>query len=228
MLTTLTRLFLLAFTLAFTSSLTHADPIVITSGSLSVNGLNGIPSYSFSGPNFSVTAVGHDFGNTGPASCFPCVSGQVISTNSIFGGSTLGSGTVMLNGITFNNVFLFGLITFTGPSIIIPETGLTNLTLTAPFTLSGPFGGCFGSQLTCETIVFSTQLSGTGIASIRFEGFVDSQNRLLYDFRNVTYTFTDATVPEPTSILLLTGGVAALVAGKRKLRASRRRLNSRP
>ena len=228
MLTTLTRLCLLAFTLVFTSSITHADPIVITSGALSVSGLAGIPVYSFSGQNFSVTAVGHDFGNTGPESCFPCVSGQVISTNSTYGGSTLGSGTVMFNGMTFNNISLLGVLTFTGPSIVIPQTNLTSLTLTAPFTLSGPFGGCFGSQLTCDSIVFSTQLSGTGVASIRFEGFVDSQNRILYDFRNVTYTFTNTAVPEPTSILLLTSGVAALVAGKRKLRSRRRRLNSRP
>ena len=128
----------------------------------------------------------------------------------------------MLNGMTFNNISLLGELTFTGPSIVIPQTNLTSLILTAPFTLSGSLGGCTGSELDCGTILFSTDVSGTGVATIRFEGFVDSQNRILYDFRNVAYTFTNTTVPEPASILLLTSGVAALVAGKRKLRASRR------
>ena len=217
MLTTLVRYSMLAFLLIFSSSLTRADPIVITSGSLSVSGLNGAPIYSFAGANFSVSALGQDFGAVGPA-CFPCLSGDVVSTNSSFAGITLGRGTVTINGTTFDNIFILGQLTFTGPDIIIPATNATSLTLTAPFMLSGFMAGCLEPQLVCQTIVFSTQVSGNGLASIHYEGLVDSQGHILFDFRNVTYTFTDTTIPEPSSILFLISGIAALVGAKLKTR----------
>ena len=223
MLKPLARFITLAFFLALTSSAIRANPIIITSGSLSVTGFAGIPSYSFSGANFSATAVGADFGNTGPASCFPCVSGNVISTNSTFAGSTLGHGTVTINGTTFSNVFIFGSLMFTGPSITMPVTGLANFTLTTPFTLSGSLGGCFGSQLSCDTVVFSTDVSGSGLASIQFQAFIDLQGQTLFQFQSITYTFNNTTVPEPASILFLTSGVAALAASKLRLRARARK-----
>lgn len=223
MLKPLARFITLAFFLALTSSAIHADPVVITSGSLSVTGFAGIPSYSFSGANFSATGVGADFGNVGPSSCFPCVSGNVISTNSTFAGSTLGQATVTFNGTTFSNVFIFGSLMFTGPSITMPVTDLASLTLTAPFTLSGFMAGCLGSQLSCDTVVFSTDVSGSGLASIQFQAFVDSQGQTWFQFQSITYTFNNTTVPEPASILFLTSGVAALAASKLRLRARARK-----
>jgi hypothetical protein len=215
MLTTLARFSMLAFLLTFSSSLTRADPIVITSGSVSVSGtFIGAPIYSFSGTNFSVIALGSEHGFIGPA-CISCVSGDVISTSSIFGD---GRGTVTINGTTFNNIFILGSLMFTGPTIIMPVTNSTSLTLTAPFTLSGFMEGCLETPLFCRTIVFSTEVSGSGLATIQYEGFVDSQGRTLFEFRNVTYTFTDTTIPEPSSILFLTSGIAALGAAKWKLR----------
>jgi hypothetical protein len=205
---------MLAFMLAVTSSLTHADPIVITSGSLSVSGFSGSPVYGFSGPNFSATGTGLEFGNTGPALCSPCVSGDVISPNSIFGGLALGFGTVTINGATFNNISIGGLLTFTGPGVIVPVTDSTSITLTTPFTLSGSIDGCLEPHLVCQTVVFSTAVSGSGIATIQLHGIVDSQGHVLFDFQSVTYSFTDTTVPEPASILFLTSGVAALAGAK--------------
>ena len=215
MLTTLARFSMLAFLLAFSSSLTRADPIIITSGSVSVSGaFIGAPIYNFSGTNFLVTALGSDHGLIGPA-CIECVSGDVISTNSIFGD---GRGTVTINGTTFNDIFILAQLTFTGPDIIIPATNSTNLTLTAPFTLSGFMAGCLEPLLFCQTVVFSTQVSGSGLATIQYEGLVDSQGRMFFRFQNVTYTFADTTIPEPSSMLLLTSGIAALVGAKFKAR----------
>jgi hypothetical protein len=216
---TLIRLCLLVFILVLTRSITHADPVVITSGFLSVTGFLGSPVYSFSGPGFSATALGADFGATGPANCFPCVSGNVISTSSNYVGQTLGRGTVTFNGVTFSNVFITGVLTFTGPTIVVPVTN-SSVTLTAPFILSGFMGGCVETHLVCQTTVFSTQVTGGGVASIQLEAF-DSQGRTLFEFRNVTYTFDSTTIPEPASILLLTSGLAALGAARVKRRARR-------
>ena len=215
---TLVRFSLLACLLTFTSSLTRADPIVITSGSVSVSGTSFAsgPTYNFSGTNFSVMALGSDHGNVGPA-CVQCVGGDVISTSSIFGDAR---GTVTINGMTFNDVFTVNLLSFTGPNVIIPVTDATTITLTAPFTLSGYMGGCLDPPYYCQMPVFSTQVSGSGLATIQYDEFIDWQGRRFFRFRDVTYTFTDTTTPEPSSILFLTSGIAALVAVKLKARRS--------
>ena len=215
MLKTLGRFSLLALLLTFSSSVTRADPIVIASGSVSVSGIAiGSPIYNFSGTNFSVMALGSEHGNIGPT-CIQCVSGDVISTSSVFGDA---GGTVTINGMTFNDVFTVGLLRFTGPDVIIPITDSTTLTLTAPFTFSGPMEGCLEPIFRCRIVVFSTQLSGSGLATIQLDEIIDPQGRRFFKFRNVTYTFTDTTVPEPSSILFLTSGIAALVAAKLKAR----------
>ncbi len=225
MLKTLAHLSMLAFMLAFSSSLTRADPIVITSGSLFASGLIGGPIYSFTGTNFSVTAIGGDSGFINARFCHPCVSGDAVSPNSRFEGVTLGRGTVTLNGRTFNNIFIGGSLMFTGPDIIMPVTEPTTFTLTTPFTLSGFLDGCLEPHLFCQTIVFSTEVSGSGLASIQFQAYLDFQGRTVIEYRNITYTFNDTTIPEPGSILLLTSGVAALVGAKLKLRAGARKTN---
>ena len=195
---------------------------MITSGSLSVARIYaGAPVYSFSGTNFSATGSGMDFGFTGPdVSCFPCVSGNVINTNSTFADVTLGVGTVTINGVTFEHLYMTGILMFTGPSIVVPATA-SSITLTAPFILSGTMEGCLEPHLYCHTIVFSTQVSGSGLATIELYAYPDPWlGRTLFDFRRVTYTFDDTTIPEPMSILMLTSGLAALGAAKLKLRAT--------
>ena len=48
---------LCAFIMLVITPSVQADPIVITSGSLTVVGLSGSPTYSISGANFSVTSL---------------------------------------------------------------------------------------------------------------------------------------------------------------------------
>jgi hypothetical protein len=71
---------LCAFVMLVITPSVQADPIVITSGSLTVTGLSGTPRYSISGENLSVTSVGGDSGNT--PNCLPCLPGQVVSVSS--------------------------------------------------------------------------------------------------------------------------------------------------
>jgi hypothetical protein len=215
---TFTRVCLLLFVVMLTPAISRADTVVITSGFFSVTGLSGSPVYIFAGTNFSATGSGSDFGFTGPEiSCFPCASGALINTNGNYVGVTLGQGTVALNGQTFNNIFISGILTFTGSPVIVPVTN-SSVTLFAPFTLDGSLNGCLESHLICQTIVFSTQVTGSGIASIQLQAFTDAQGQTLFFFRNVTYTFDNTAIPEPASILILTTGLAAFGVAKRKRR----------
>ena len=75
--------------------------------------------------------------------------------------------------------------------------------------------GCRLSDAECRTPVFSTQLVGSGIATIELSAFVELDGRVLFDFVSVNYAFN---VPEPISLLLLASGWAALGATKLKRR----------
>jgi hypothetical protein len=207
----------LLFIAVLTPSRVNADPIVVTSGFLSVTGAFAGPVYSFAGTNFAATGSGGDLGNTGPAvSCFVCTSGQSINTGSLFVGTSLGKGTVTINGSTFNNIFIAGQFGFSGSPVVVPVTLLSNITLTAPFTFSGTMIGCVESHLICQTQVFSTELIGSGVATIELQQFIDSLGNSTFAFRSVTYTFESAAIPEPTSMLFLMSGLAALGATKLK------------
>ncbi len=181
---------------AFTPSTTRADPIFITSGTLTVIGTGGGPTYSLSGNNFSSGGFSGDKGAVSVQNaCFPCSVGTVINVFAHFDGSGLGANHA-------------GNFTFTGPSITVPFS-LTNLTLTSPFEF-------FGNLITCQDNCFNTpavsnfSLVGGGTATIELIGGFTSNGTRIFTFRSITYKFE---VPEPTSMLLLGSGIAALAAG---------------
>ena len=214
----ITGLCALLFFVALTASTAQADPIVVNSGSLTVQSVFSGPAYGFAGNNFTATASGGDPGNPGPASsCFPCTTGQSISGSSLFVGTSLGIGTVTINGSNFN-VFINGQFQFSASSLIVPVTApdISIVTLTTPFSFAGTMIGCVETQLLCQTQVFTTQLIGNGIATIQLDHFLDGLGNSLFTFRNLTYSFESAAVPEPTSILLVISGLAALGGTKLK------------
>ena len=213
----LTGLCALLFIATFTPSI-HAEPIVVTSGSLTLPGFFSAPSYSFSGENFTVTGSGGEAGSTGPQTCFPCVSGNIINVNSSFGGSSLGQGSATINGMTFNTVVLGGQIQFSGSPLIVP-VATTSVTLTAPFTFSGTLFGCQVTPCIQQNAVFTTQLTGSGLAFIELRFFPESN---FFQHERTTYVFGPTEIPEPTSLLLLAGGLTALGGAKLKLKRLRR------
>lgn len=197
----------------FTPSTTNADPIVITGGFVFVPGLRG-PAYSLVGSNFGITAGAGDPGNTGPTRCMPCVAGDLIPVNSTYVGRSLGLGSAFVNGSFFNNILIRGVFTLTGDPFVVPNS-TSAVSITAPFLFSGAIVGCTLSDSDCRTPVFSTQLVGSGIATIELSALVDVDGRVLFEFVSVNYAFN---VPEPISILLLASGLAALGATKLKRR----------
>lgn len=205
---------LCAFLMLTLTPSVKADPIVVTSGSLSVTGITGGPRFSLFGENFSVDGGGEQ-GSNQAAQCFPCVSGNVIGLNGFFAGSSLGGGTITIDGTTFTNLVFAGTFVFTASAVIPAAT--TNISITAPFTFAGDIRGCefHGGPPDCSPgdSVFSTQLVGQGIATVQLDFFfVNASGNSLYGFNSITYNFQSAEVPEPMTITLLAAGLMGLGA----------------
>jgi hypothetical protein len=193
----LSALFMLLLIVAFTPSTTHADPIVITSGTLTVTGLVGGPRYTLSGNNFSASGGG-DRGALGLQAQAVFTTGSVVNVGANFVGSSLEP-----HG---------GFFIFTGPPITVPFS-LATLTITSPFEFSGTLLTCPGSCF-LGPVISRVDLVGSGTATFTalFSGLT-ANGTPIYTFGSITYNFE---VPEPASVLLLGGGLAALGAALRR------------
>jgi hypothetical protein len=205
---------------ALTPATATADPIVITSGTLSVTGLTGGPHFSLTGLNFAANGGGEQGSSTPQMLCAPCVSGDTISVAGFFGGSSVFH-SATLNGTFYPNVGLGGVLILTGPPIIVPNS-TSNLTLTSPFSLSGQLLLCPSNCGSSQPPFFTVDLVGSGTATVNLQIFFLPNGNPIFQFKSVTYDFqTPEPTPEPMSILLFGGGLLGLAAKLRRPRSRR-------
>lgn len=204
--------------LAAFASAARADTVVVTSGTLFANAVNGIDrpyTINFSGPNFSVTARGERFNAISPCPV-GCAAGALISGGGTAGGFFTPPGTIVHNGVVYAPTVtsLVSLI-FTTDFEVVPLSTDPVIFITTPFLMTGTLrGGVIGQP----GVTFDFSLSGQGTATIDLRRLADGT----YRTENITYTFAPAPVPEPATLLLLGTGLAGVGAAVRRRRAGRR------
>lgn len=195
----------------FTPAVTRADPLVVTSGTVTITGISGGPLGGLTGDNFSIGGLGGGVGSYTPQQCFPCSPGSTLGVNAFFGGSTLGAGSATINGTLFTNLGWGGQMFFTAGSIIVPSDQ-HDVTITVPFTFTATLNACSVNCVNNPTL-FTVQLVGSGIEILELD-FITVAGQPRFQFRQGTFQFEE--VPEPASILLLGGGLAILTAKLRR------------
>ena len=212
----------LLFACAVLPSVAGADPVRISSGFLSVDGLGDAGPFQLIGDNVNLSGFSQSH-TVGPSWCFPCEPGDTIELGTQYL-ADFGRATGTVDGTAYPGVMLAGPVIFSAPSIIAPSTP-GPFTVVRPFTFDATVRGIADLNLPTERTVFAALLFGHGTVTASFLASpVSSEQPLLFSFDSVRYDFSAADpVPEPATLVLLGSGLAALAG-----RHHRRKRGERP
>ena len=198
-------------------AVTYADPIRVTSGSMTASSSFDLSLTVLQGEGLAITGEGASISSGGP--------GAVGSTGNLDGAFEFfpisGALSQTVNGTTYT-ALLDGNLTLTSDRFVVeaaPGGNGSTTTFTAPFSMTGSIQGYAPAGPTGRdfgTLLFDIDLIGGGLAT---------QTKTFFnDFyappqAPINYTFTDASLsatPEPASMLLLGTGLTGLFMARRR------------
>lgn len=201
---------LLALIVTLSASAAEADPVVITSGSVSVvNGID-LPGFTLNGVNTSLTGILPIGGNL----CCAFDAGELASLDRAFALSSLaGQPTAqMLNGTQYPSAYLTGTLAFTTVPFTVSSPGGSTFTFSTPFVASGHISGF--ADVARTVALFGADVTGAGTATVT--GRRVSSSTLVGSELSFAFGPTQpSATPEPLSALLLATGLAAVFVRRR-------------